>query len=235
MEINVANNLHALYLEHVIPKYMQVAFITQTLKDDKLFHDYVANEIHVNGLRTTCLDSPARPHQRVCDINDIKKYGVTHWLDEVFECPQVVKEALRCNSSIHTMAVCDGSSDKYIKQLVGHESLSIFLTPTNAYSVNKSRYGRQEKSTRVDPMAKTLKYLSGVDTSQRKKLIETIQLEEQYLKEMDVELKKLVEKENSAQQSQNQLKTEKVIPFLLLKMNNGNVIERNTIIIEKKK
>jgi hypothetical protein len=41
--------------------------------------------------------------RRPCSLEEVKQYGITHWLDEVFEAPALVKEAVRRNAGAHSV------------------------------------------------------------------------------------------------------------------------------------
>ncbi len=142
-------------------------------------------------------------------------------MDEVFEAPALVKDALVRNAKLNSQAVGTEVTKKYIKELLAHPELKFFLVPDTSYSKTRSRYGRREFSTRVDPLAKQAKVFSGgeflldgdlyvVNIQEKGKLQQELMATEEDITEADKNLRQLQETEKNLQHEQTKLNSDRV-------------------------
>lgn len=136
------------------------AFVTQSEDDNEL----LLKEGDRLGLKITSVIID--PNQQVqmpqpgCPVGELEGLGITNYLDTVFEAPFVVKEAMKRNAYIHTVAAGSQESLRHVRELIEHPHIQAFFTPQSAYSKNRSQYGARAMSTRVDPL-KPAKFFTG--------------------------------------------------------------------------
>ncbi|KAK6163002.1 hypothetical protein DH2020_002843 [Rehmannia glutinosa] len=137
LEVNVANRFHADYLEGHVAYYIWKAFITQDSEDRDLL---------VKNLRF--FDVPVINHVRdeSCRrdpfhiTEEMRKFGISSRLDQVFEAPHAVKEVLIGQFGLDNSYIGSKETDEKA-DLVFKLGIMDFWTPENHYRWSRSRYG----------------------------------------------------------------------------------------------
>lgn len=145
-EVECSHPMHSSMLEQHCQKYLWSVFVTQTPEDRDLLHE------NLKQYRTTVSnqgEGADEALQRPFDIQSLKQYGVTQFLDETFKAPAPVKKLLCDVNSIHTAAVAGPESQKHIEHIMNNTPVRCLWTPESQYVKNVSRYNAEAKSVRV--------------------------------------------------------------------------------------
>jgi len=97
MEIQVKDDQHAKYLEFQLGKNIWVCLV-QTDKD----RDTIAKQTDLKEWRVLVIKMAGTggPPHHPFDLENAKLPGVTHWLDQIFDAPPLVKAAMIDLSSL---------------------------------------------------------------------------------------------------------------------------------------
>lgn len=207
LEVTVPNPLHARYLEMVTPGWVITAFICQTPKDhDTLLQElYDKQKLRVSAMYNEPYDPRRNPNP--CPLEELTNYGVSHFMDQVFEAPPVVKAALCGQGNAHLWAAGTHESIKHVEQIMSHQRLKYFFTPESQYAKNESRYGG---GSSVSVMAvRDGRWFSGVNV-QKKEELEREYAEARRSQQLyEQEISKCKEIENNARRQQLEITKEK--------------------------
>jgi structural maintenance of chromosomes protein 5 len=106
LEINCPNPEHARLLENFLPKWMLTTFIFQCDEDRTLFTTEMRDR---QKIKVSAVYTPPgalnRQHNRIADLADLAKYGITHWMDQVFEAPAIIKDTIANQFPLHQSAI----------------------------------------------------------------------------------------------------------------------------------
>jgi len=206
LEMNVPDSLHAKYLEHMIPGWLLTAMITQCPED----RDVISEEIRKQNFSTTCVNASHESFDAhsPCDIRDLEEFGITHFLDQVFDAPPIIKAVLcrRCN--LHMIAAGSHKTEDFREKLLHRNDLQCFLLPDTCFSKTISHYGKRNVSTRMDPL-KHGRYLMGVDTAERQKCEKELNSIRSQLQSLENELNAIQNSEKQLQQELKKMKQER--------------------------
>jgi chromosome segregation ATPase len=207
LELNVKNPLHGDYLEHIIPGYIMYSFIVQTHEDRETMlrelYERQGLSIKVNYADPSKLPEIRRPHP----IEDLKPFGVTHYMDQTFECDEHLKHVLCSLADLHRAAAGSQQTSNKVEEFFNKTNIRVLFTPDSSYFKNTSLYS-QKSSTSVKPLKRS-RLFSGVDLERRKQLLKTIEEHEQRRAECRTEIEILASQEKTMQEQQNNLKRER--------------------------
>jgi len=146
--------------------------------------------------------------QRPCKLDQVEKFGITNFCDEIFESPQVVKEAMKRVCSVHR--VCAGSQEtiKHVDHLITNTPINIFFTPEAIYTKTKSAYGNRDTSTQIIPL-KQARWFSGVGSQEKIQIEQQLKEATEIVEQFDKELQQFNQQEKSIQQETKQLKEQR--------------------------
>ena len=199
------DELHARYIENHCPQQLLTSIVCEEDADVKLILNQLVDVKKLN-LNIIKADSEVRDYSanRICDIAGLKQYGITHWLDQVFDAPAVVKNAMNDNAQLFKVACGTNKTISCIDQLLNQTAANVVFTPERTYMTRRSRYDDATKSTRVLPLKKC-RLFQGVDLTQKNKLIEELSHKNQEIKNHQSILN-----EYAAEEQQYQVQMEKV-------------------------
>eukprot|EP00993_Chasmostoma_nieuportense_P006835 NODE_74_length_3398_cov_79.214308_g68_i0.p1 GENE.NODE_74_length_3398_cov_79.214308_g68_i0~~NODE_74_length_3398_cov_79.214308_g68_i0.p1 ORF type:complete len:1030 (+),score=315.81 NODE_74_length_3398_cov_79.214308_g68_i0:85-3174(+) len=153
LEVSTGDPLHAKYLEAAIPRWLMNSFVCEDPADQAVIAAEVRDKLHKQFcliLRPVAGDSP--PPSRLCDLEVIRPFGITHWLDQIFRAPASVAAAILDNVPVQKVAVGTAETAGCFQQLSQRvPTLQTIFTPDEQYHVTESRYNHQ-RSTRVSPL-----------------------------------------------------------------------------------
>ncbi|KAK6804043.1 hypothetical protein RDI58_001827 [Solanum bulbocastanum] len=192
LEVNVSNRIHADYLEGDVPGYIWKAFITQDAADrDLLVRNMRSFDVPIINVADK---SQSRVPFQITE--EMRMLGIDSRLDQVFDAPDAVKEALvgqfRLDHSYIGSRETDNRADEVLQ-------LGIFdlWTPENHYRWTKSRYGGHVSGS-VESVDRSRFLLCNVDAgeverlkSQKLQLDEAISTLEDNLKAVKSELRNI--------------------------------------------
>lgn len=141
-------------------------------------------------------------------------------MDEVIECPEIIKDALRRNAYIHTTALGSEKTSTVADALFEKTRLQNLLTPTHSYGAVRSSYGNNELSIRMDPL-KTSKWFGGVDVQLKKQIKSELQDLQTSHQNFEVEHQEFENKEKALQLQQRQNKEELVCNFFQIALSSN--------------
>lgn len=148
MHIQCSSRLHALYLDAVLSKQDFFTYICSAEEDQRWLMQL--SQENQWGLRiiynTDVSDAKLRACQpqnirRPCDIASLGQYGVTHWLDQTFECPDVIRWVLCSEKPAITQTACGTAKTAQHAETLRdvHGCLEV-ACPDVLYSSRRSRY-----------------------------------------------------------------------------------------------
>jgi len=141
-EVSVSNELHALYVEHMLPKWAYSAFVVQNRHDYEIVNNFMIKE-KLSNVGISLTDISKQKGQKEIPkapmpLQDLKKYGITHYWDQIFEAPPAVKEAMISWTSGTTIAVGNDQIKKHQTELIERvDMLKVFLSPTQCFTKKK--------------------------------------------------------------------------------------------------
>ncbi|PIN23636.1 Structural maintenance of chromosome protein SMC5/Spr18, SMC superfamily [Handroanthus impetiginosus] len=186
LEVNVANRLHADYLEGQVAYYVWKAFITQD-DDDRDFLVKNLSSFNVPVIKNSMDESRRREPFQITD--EMRKLGISSRLDQVFEAPPVVKDVLISQFSLDHSYI--GSKETNEKaDLLFRLGIMDAWTPENHYRWIRSRYGNHV-SGNVDSVDRSRLLLCNLDVKEFES-VKARQLElEETISSLDADLKAL--------------------------------------------
>ncbi|XP_028760559.1 structural maintenance of chromosomes protein 5 [Neltuma alba] len=137
LEVNVAKQTHAAFLEGHVPYYIWRSFITQDSGDRDLLVKSLSS-FDVPVLNYTGDDGSQREPFQISE--DMRTLGIYSRLDEVFDAPTAVKEVLIGQFGLDHSYIGTRETDQkadWVQKL----GIFDFWTPDNHYRWSKSRYG----------------------------------------------------------------------------------------------
>ncbi|XP_065087737.1 structural maintenance of chromosomes protein 5 [Ochlerotatus camptorhynchus] len=148
LELNVSNSDNAKYLENTIAKRDLIAFTCEDKDDMKLFLQKVRQEMKLEGVNVVHSE-PADQllYRSKVPIQNLERYGFRSYLIDMVEAPFPILNFLCKSYRLHNVPIGENDSAKYASQMP--DEISLFFTPTQRFSISKSRY-TGEKSSRCD-------------------------------------------------------------------------------------
>eukprot|EP01027_Heterolobosea_sp_BB2_P006932 GEZU01010378.1.p1 GENE.GEZU01010378.1~~GEZU01010378.1.p1 ORF type:complete len:869 (-),score=268.96 GEZU01010378.1:51-2597(-) len=193
LHVNVPSAEHAKFLEQHCPNWLLTAFVVSSDKDDRTLQSEL-NENRKLGVSIVCTkERNIADDPRPAPLEDLKKYGITHYLDQTFGAPDIIKSAMQDMASITQVAVGTRDTIKVTDRIFSETNVSALFTPESQYVVSKSKYDPSVFSTRVTSV-RAAKLFGPMDTSksdeleqQKKKIQEDIHAEEVKLSQIKAE------------------------------------------------
>jgi chromosome segregation ATPase len=235
LELHVADPLHARYLEQQMPSSVMWAFICETPHDRHvLTREYIektqpppAITVIVPSALSAAGNEANSSRYRV-PLSELSRYGITHYLDQVFEAPPLVHRVVCSMIDLHHCAV--GTHKTNAAQVLEHTPLQVLFTPDSHYVRTRSLY-RAASSTTVRPLkearifaASNLRELEELEAQSRA-------LQERIKEITDTELKKLTEEERTADLKHKELRQE--LDKILLSKKKIESLQRQRALLEK--
>ncbi|XP_055817901.1 structural maintenance of chromosomes protein 5 [Solanum dulcamara] len=164
LEVNVSSRIHADYLEGDVPGYIWKAFITQDAADrDFLFRNMRSFDVPIINVAD---ESQSRVPFQITE--EMRMLGIDSRLDQVFDAPDAVKEALIGQFRLDHSYIGSRETDKRADEVL---QLGIFdlWTPENHYRWTKSRYGGHVSGS-VESVDRSRFLLCNVDAGEVERL-----------------------------------------------------------------
>lgn len=168
LDVSPDTDQHANYLEQHCPGWLLKSFVFSNENDKELFMQEMQDQqrIAVNAIYRppTGLELPQNP----MSMDDAKRYNITHFLDQTFSAPPLVKKVISENASVEKVAI--GDSRCRVENILNEKPLrvSYIFTPQNFYQGRKSRYSDQV-STRVSSV-RNASFFRGQDINKEEEL-----------------------------------------------------------------
>ncbi|CAD7695563.1 unnamed protein product [Ostreobium quekettii] len=148
-EVAVADKQNAAYLEGNVALQIWTCFVTTNRDDSHMLRSMLTQEGIMRGANVLCYEGdPGAPLRNSSHTTAIPQFGITHTLDEGFEAPNVVKQALNIESGISNVLIgtrkTEGCMEELLKQ---HRNVTRVCTPGEIVSVKFSKYGGGVRST----------------------------------------------------------------------------------------
>ncbi|XP_046855168.1 structural maintenance of chromosomes protein 5-like [Xenia sp. Carnegie-2017] len=207
--VNMKDINNAKFLEMVIPGNDMRSFVCETRKDLLLFLSEVRDK---QGLRVNAVappDEPLESFQPHRSIEQIRRWGFHHYLNELFTAPDPVMRYLCQNCKIHEIPLGDDHTEKHADEVIRNSGLCHFYTPLLRYSVKTSRYGDREKSTLTSAVKPAKIFSISVDMEQKRRLELEKQEIEKTLRESEEGLKLLITADQNEHVKLEKLRNEK--------------------------
>jgi len=152
MEVNVTNDLHAKYLEMNISRNNLMSFVAQTPGDRQTFKKELIDREKVK-VTIYYIQPNSREYDHPYPYEDIRQFGFTHYLDDVFEAEEIVKKVLRGYHSLHAIPIGGEEIESNLDLIDKHlPRLSRFISAHYQHSFTISSYGggKVEQNTRIN-------------------------------------------------------------------------------------
>ncbi|EPS70148.1 hypothetical protein M569_04612, partial [Genlisea aurea] len=209
LEVNVANKIHADYLEGHVSNYIWKAFITQDPDDrDLLVRNLKPYDVPV--INHVGNENHRREPFHLTD--EMRKIGISSRLDLVFEAPDAVKEVLIGQFGLDRSYIGSKETDEKA-DLVFQLGIMDVWTPENHYRWSRSRYGNHVSGT-VDSVYQSRLLLCNLDSNEidgvRSRLSEleaTISTIETSLKALQLALRKKEDEAAGLQREREEIST----------------------------
>jgi len=156
LSVAVPERKHAKFVEKVVPFNVKKAFVTQTIEDRELLSRELDRLGAKKMMMINYVPDPTRRYENPIPVAQLAKYGITHYLDQVIEAPEVVRRVLQDNASLHLIALgselLEQRNGAQKKKLLEETPLARFFSPTTYYNVRKSVH-TGEKMTGIESIA----------------------------------------------------------------------------------
>ncbi|MCD9560307.1 Structural maintenance of chromosomes protein 5 [Datura stramonium] len=164
LEVNVSNRIHADYLEGHVAGYIWKAFITQDAAD----RDFLVRNMRSFGLPIINIADESQSRAPFQVTEEMRMLGIDSRLDQVFDAPDAVKEALISQFRLDYSYIGSRETDKRADEVL---QMGIFdlWTPENHYRWTKSRYGGHVSGS-VESVDRSRLLLCNVDAGEVERL-----------------------------------------------------------------
>jgi len=169
LEMNVENEDHSRYLEFIMPYNVLMSFIVQTEKDKETFHQMMDKfKFRANVFYNR---NPGQQQiHREFDIEVLRPYGITHYLDQTFTCDTPVRDMIMDSTSIvYILAGSRSTIGKENQIFNNFPTLRNFFTADKYWAKSQSKYGKQTSMIR-ESFLKPSKLLSGINLTEKTEL-----------------------------------------------------------------
>jgi len=118
IEVSLKDTKSAAFLEHRVSKAMLKTFVVQDKADYDLLYDEIRKKQKIPINITIVRNGQLKEIQRTYGESKMRtlkeQHGVVGYLDELFEAPDAVMQALRSNANVHRILVGDQETQKSI-------------------------------------------------------------------------------------------------------------------------
>jgi len=158
--VNIKNRLHATYFESSVAKNFQFGFVTPSVRDS----DIIQEEIKRRSVQITVLRVDPRAQkqdQPRYSTEELNRFGLTAYLDQVVEAPAAVMRALCDVSSINTVLFSE-RANLQVEEIAKHlPNARTVFEPQMRHFISTSRYSNNT-SIRSDPL-RAARLFVGID------------------------------------------------------------------------
>eukprot|EP01083_Nonionella_stella_P126190 381817_1 len=173
-EIRVKSKLHANYVDMQMNNSIKFGYVVENN------HDWVMISEKAKAMREkiTTIETSASngPIPRGGNLDYLRQHGVSNWLDQVVECPPVVRTALMDFTGFHQTAISEQplTPQQLLNVLQSNHQdrngCKSLYTPTDCHRVTISRYGNRAASTGVSRMRDGNVIPWGVETKEKEEV-----------------------------------------------------------------
>lgn len=235
LELHVADALHARYLEQQIPTSLMWAFICETAHDrNVLMREYIEKTQPRPAITVIVPSSPSTSSHETntsrypVPLSELSRYGITHYLDQVFEAPPLVRQVVCSMVDLHLCAV--GTQKTNAAHVLNNTPLQILFTPDSYYVRTRSLY-RAASSTTVRPL-KEARFFAASNPHELEELqVQSRELQERIQEITDRDLKKLTEQDRAAELKHRELRKEQ--DKILMSKKKQETLQRQRTLLEK--
>ena len=184
---------NARFVETIVDRGLRCAFVTQTVADRETLDKVIKQKQwgtsnHSSSIRTINFDpqdSRNQPQRSPVDLGRVRSYGITHYMDELFDAPEVVKKALNATSKLNQI----GFGTAKAEQEKNHHAIvaagvRAIVTPNKHVVINRSVHTQRDIARTRAPQPKAFILQQGVDT-------EKVAAMDQQISLLNAELEKL--------------------------------------------
>ena len=160
LEVNLTNPFHVKCFENQVSNAVLSTFLTLNPEDHEhvISNLYEKQKLKINIVRAYQIQGSFEPPS----MDPLRPLGVTGFLVEFVEAPDIVRRMLCANSGIHTAAITEGRVDG--QEVIDKANLSRLFTPQSMYTSQRSLYGNRARSTMIVGL-KDRRLIRGVDLS----------------------------------------------------------------------
>lgn len=163
MEVSLKDKMHCVWLDKILPFSEGTGFYTEYMEDRQAIIDY-QNKQKWKQVRITWAGHAGEEHRRPLSKEQMKQFGFSCYLDELFDAPELVKWTLCNQHSLHQVPICfDNTADAHLEALRDlvrtSNAVKKFMTASNFYAFKASAYSN-EVLTSVEQLKTVLKFLT---------------------------------------------------------------------------
>ncbi|GAQ80931.1 Structural maintenance of chromosome protein SMC5/Spr18 [Klebsormidium nitens] len=162
-EVTVDNRLHAQFLEKQCPKYVWTAIVCSD-QDDKTLLDIELKPFFGTVIRRD-LNAPSYVRTKFAVSEQMKQAGVLGTLDQLFTCPDLVKEALCDAAMLQKSYFGNERAEDSAQQVVEHFGIQDIWLPNTHLRTTRSKYA-DARSTNASSLRPLKLFSEGVNTNE---------------------------------------------------------------------
>ncbi len=168
LEISLKNDLHAKYLENYCQRSLMLTFVCERREDQELMVQELSRKKQLNLNISYASQSSQDVPDRIHDIEQVRKYGITHYLDETFDAPPIVKQIMNSHAQLYKVACGTATTEQTWQRMFEDPEIRIRIafSPEARYGVKHSKYDTSVRSTSVIPLKPT-KLFQAADLSEK--------------------------------------------------------------------
>lgn len=172
LEISIAENIHCRYFEQQIGNFLY-CFVFQTFEDQELFlKESTFKKVNITAVLFD--ERRQQSHQNPIPINELKQYGITHYMDQTFQSKPIIKAVINNNSQMNRVIVGTRETSKIIDQVLKVKHINLVYTPESRYFSKTSKYDSNQTSIQIIPIRDS-KLFKGVDLKQKDELVKKVE------------------------------------------------------------
>ncbi|KAF3437342.1 hypothetical protein FNV43_RR20095 [Rhamnella rubrinervis] len=207
LEVNVADKVHANYLEGHVSSYIWKSFITQ----DSCDRDHLVRNLkHFDVPVLNYMENGGYRKEPFQISDEMRALGIYSRLDQVFNAPTAVKEVLISQCNLDKSYIGSKETDQKADE-VSKLGISDFWTPDNHYRWSISRYGGHASAI-VETVTPSQLFLCNLDAgeverlrSRKMELEESINALEEGVRSLQTEQRHLEDEEAKLQRKREEM------------------------------
>jgi len=184
LEVNIANQEYAKYVENHVPGYLWKAFVTQDTHDRDLLQQ------NLQGMGVPIINARDTNNQRAPSVtSQMQEVGIVARLDEVLSAPEVVKHVLIGQAALDHSFIGTSQANHRADEACALGIRDLW-TPENHYRWTASRYGGHISAS-VNSIRDSRLFSKNVDARQKNELEQQKAEVDQVIAQTEHEIKAL--------------------------------------------
>ncbi|XP_077989076.1 structural maintenance of chromosomes protein 5-like isoform X2 [Glandiceps talaboti] len=207
--IDMHNRENAKFIEMHIPGNDLRAFVCEDAEDmEKFLHEMRDNQhLRINAVKSPQQNistfQPRRP------IEELRRWGFTCYLKDLFESPDAVMSYLCKFQRIHEVPLGTPYTRDNVSKVIAESGLRHFYTPEHNYVIRQSRYGNRSTSSRSTAVGDAQLLYNSIDPNDKRELEQQLQEAEKRLHQGELRYVALTKERQICAEEDNKLRERK--------------------------